>query len=252
MLYIDMLLSYFRKLLNFRKKPMIVAIGDIHGKFGSMTEKIQMLELERGTNFVHLGDFGLGFESPIKEYKKLRDLDYLLEMNDQIMWVIRGNHDNPMYWKENYRFDFSRINFVPDNTFIELDTKMCFFAGGAISIDRVNRKKGATYWPEESYSWKIPDEIPHRVDYVFTHDVYHQCSPFRIDSEFTQKWFPLDVNLRKDMIESQNQLKSLYEFLMGINQDFSWYHGHYHESHVTVNGKQRTHCLSIMEFKQVF
>lgn len=216
-----MLLSYFRSFLKFKKKPMIIAIGDIHGKFGQMTDLIQSTIPEKGTNFIHVGDFGLGFESPIKEYKKLKDLEYVLSMNDQTMWVIRGNHDNPMYWRKNYGFDLQRIKFVEDNTFMEINGRICFFAGGAISIDRINRKKGSNYWPEENYIWNPPSNIPDRVDHVFTHDVYHQCSPFRIDSPFTNKWFPVDQNLRGDMIESQNQMRCLYDFLMEISQDFS-------------------------------
>jgi predicted phosphodiesterase len=245
------MISYFRNLLKIKRRPMIVAIGDIHGKITSMSEQIQKLNLENGTHFVHVGDFGLGFDSPIKEYKKLKGLDFILSMKGQKLWVIRGNHDNPMYWEDKNSFEFSSIKFVPDNTFMELDGKMCFFAGGAISIDRTNRQKGATYWPGETYEWKQPTEVPERVDYIFTHDVYHQCSPFNIDSAFTERWIALDPNLRNDMVESQAQLKSLYDFFMSINDDFSWYHGHYHESHFTANGKQKTYGLSIMEFKQV-
>jgi predicted phosphodiesterase len=251
MLYIDDMFSYFRGLLT-RRKTMIVAIGDTHGKITSMSEKIQSLNLEKGTQFVHVGDFGLGFDSPIKEYKKLRDLNFVLSMNDQRLWVIRGNHDNPVYWEERNSFELSNIKFVPDNTFMELDGRMCFFAGGALSIDRTSRQKGATYWPGETYEWKEPKDVPGRVDHIFTHDVYHQCSPFNIDSPSTEKWFPLDPNLRGDMIESQMHMKSLYDFFTSINDDFSWYHGHYHESHFTSIGKQKTYGLSIMEFKEVY
>lgn len=231
---------------------MIIVIGDIHGKISGMSEKIQSMNPEMGTAFVHLGDFGLGFDSPIKEYKKLKGLDFILSMTDSMMYIIRGNHDNPTYWDQNYSFEFPRIKFVPDNTFMEIKGKMCFFAGGAISIDRLNRNKGANYWPMEHYQFCVPNEVPTRVDHVFTHDVYHPCSIFNVDSQFTQRWFTIDPNLRQDLIKSQRQMEKMYDFLMSINQDFSWYHGHYHESNVMVNGKQKTHSISIMEFKEVF
>lgn len=231
---------------------MIIAIGDIHGKIGNLSEKILDLKLDRPATFVHLGDFGLGFDHPLKEHKRLKELDYALDVSGSKMFIIRGNHDNPKYWEDSSSYVMKNIHFVPDNTIMEIDGKICFFAGGAISIDRVNRMKGVNYWPDETYKWEKPKIVPLRVDHVFTHDVYHQCSKFRIESPITLKWFSSDKTLRHEMEESQEEMKKLYEFLMSINDDFSWYHGHYHESDTTIRGKQKTYSLAIMEMKEVF
>ena len=230
---------------------MIIAVGDIHGKFSDLTKAIDFMKIDEPATFVHLGDFGLGFDSPISEYKKLRDLDFVLSKTQSKMLVIRGNHDNPGFWGSENMYKLSNITLVPDNIFMEVEGKMCFFAGGALSIDRSKRTLGVNYWKNEGYKWRKPGLVVDRVDHVFTHEVYHKCSPFNIDSPFTKHWFMIDSSLRIDLTKDQRELEKMYEYMMSINDDFSWYHGHYHESHLTINGNQKTHCLSIMEFKLV-
>lgn len=247
-----MLGSYIRRILKkVEKREMIIAIGDIHGKINDLSSRMDTLEIDHPVNFVHLGDFGLGFDSPIREYKKLKDLDYILSKTGSNMFIIRGNHDNPAFWDKSRYYEMDNIQLVKDDTIIEIAGKVCYFAGGAISIDRVNRNLGVNYWKGEGYVRNDPNVIPTRIDHVFTHDVYHACSPFRMFSPITSKWFEKDPLLLDDLQKSQDELKNLYEMLMGINQDFSWYHGHYHESHTTIIENQKTYGLSIMEFKEV-
>lgn len=246
-----MILSYIRRLLGIKNRPMIVAVGDIHGKIADLSEKIRSLNLDHKVSFIHLGDFGLGFDHPIKEHKRLKELDYTLANSGSKMFVIRGNHDDPAKWTNSGSYSIDNIQFVNDNTVMEIEGKVCLFAGGAISIDRINRNKGVNYWTNETYKWEKPNMVPKRIDYLFTHDVYHQCSPFNIESPITLKWLTVDKTLRYDLEQSQNEMKRLYDFVMSINEDFNWYHGHYHETHTTIRGKQKTYSVSIMELKEV-
>ena len=246
-----MLFSYIRRIFR-RKNKVIIAIGDIHGKIEKLTDEIIKLDLKNSVSFVHVGDFGIGFDHPIKEHKKLKWLDNVLSSSGSKMYVIRGNHDDPARWSTGSSYVMDNIQFVPDNIIMEINGKVCLFAGGAISVDRLNRNKGVNYWTHEEYKWKRPNIIPKRIDHLFTHDVYHQCSPFRIESPTTLKWLNIDATLRNSLDESQEEMKNLYEFAMSINEDFSWYHGHYHESHTTIRGKQKTYCMSIMELKDVY
>jgi len=230
---------------------VIVAIGDVHGKFGALWDVIKGFDSFDPIDFVQVGDFGLGFDGPEKEHRKLRDFSNVLESAGHRLWVIRGNHDNPIYWNPSFSHEINRINFVEDGSLIEIDGRHCFFSGGATSIDRTNRKKAVSYWPEEIFKDPIPVIPPERIDVVFTHDVFLQCSPFTIDSPTTEYWFERDPTLREEILRTQRYMSMFYQWVMDINDGFSWYHGHYHKSCTTINGNQKTHCLAELETKEV-
>jgi hypothetical protein len=238
---------------------MIIAIGDVHGKFDQLILKIQnVLMGNTGVNFVQLGDFGLGFGHPKNEWSKLNELNQILLDSDSKLYVIRGNHDNPALWYKGIRFEFSNIQFVIDDTLLLIEDKYCYFAGGAISVDRSNRRQGVDYWSDEGYAsleWVFGGHVNgefDRIDFLFTHDVYHPCSPYSIsNSHIVNHFAKVDKRLIPRLMESQEEMKILYYDIVKISPNFTWYHGHYHESHVTNNNEQITHSLSELEFKEV-
>ena len=233
---------------------MIIAIGDVHGKFEQLISKMEVvLEGNTGVNFVQLGDFGLGFEQPVRDWNTLNPINELLKQSDSMLYVIRGNHDNPAFWDSGCGFHFSNISFMPDDYIREIEGKICYFAGGAVSIDRSRRRQGIDYWCGEEYT---PDPVLYlgnnKVDILFTHDVYHPCSPYSIQNSEAVKYFvPMDEHLVEDLERSQSVIQKLYNDIIKTNPTFVWYHGHYHESHVTNNNEQITHSLSELEFKEV-
>ena len=232
---------------------MIIAIGDVHGKFDQLNSKIkEILEGNTGVNFVQLGDFGLGFDQPFQDWGKLNPINELLKKKDSTLYVIRGNHDNPAFWDSGCGFHFSNIHFVPDETIRLIEDKLCYFVGGAISVDRTSRRQGIDYWRAEEANQGFRVMIDDKIDILFTHDVYHPCSPYTIGNSNTVNYFSIvDENLIQDLEGSQNVMRNLYEDILKTNPTFSWYHGHYHESHVTNNNEQITHSLSELEFKEV-
>ena len=233
---------------------MIIAIGDVHGEFKEMQSKMVEIMESAGepVNFVQVGDFGLGFERPKKDHDRLTTINHFLKEKDSNLWVIRGNHDNPGFWQWGCGYEFSNIHFVPDDSVVELDGKSCYFAGGALSVDRCKRTQGIDYWKGEQYNVdNIQFPIPYPVDILFTHDVYHPVSPFGTTSDTLKYWCEKDEELMGDIVYSQIVFKNLYDSIYKINPNFSWYHGHYHESHVTNNDGQVVHSLSILEFKEV-
>ena len=202
-------------------------------------------------NFVQLGDFGLGFEKPKKDHDRLTTINHFLKEKDSHLWVIRGNHDNPGFWQWGCGYQFSNIHFVPDDSIVKLDDKLCYFAGGAVSVDRSRRTQGIDYWAGEICNESNLLGFKERIDILFTHDVYHPVSPFGTTSDTLKYWCERDENLMGDILNSQNSMMSLYHVVYDINPNFSWYHGHYHESHVTNNNGQVVHSLGILEFKEV-
>jgi DNA repair exonuclease SbcCD nuclease subunit len=234
---------------------MIIAIGDVHGKFDQLILKMKsVLEGNTGVNFVQVGDFGLGFEKPVVDWNRLYDINSMLQKSNSMMYVIRGNHDNPAFWEWGTSFHLSNIEFVPDDYTRIIEDKVCYFAGGAVSVDRTRRRQGIDYWSaEETYEgFRGLIDIWDKIDILFTHDVYHQCSPYTISgSDIVNHFASVDENLIGDLERSQSVMRSIYEDILKSNPKFSWYHGHYHESHVTNNEEQITHSLSELEFKEV-
>lgn len=237
---------------------MIIAIGDIHGEFSMMQKGMSDIIESAGepVSFVQVGDFGLGFDKPRRDYDRLTTLNHFLKEGNSKLYVIRGNHDNPAFWQWGCGYEFSNIEFVPDDYTRVLDDKVCYFAGGAISVDRCKRLQGVDYWKGEHYNGSSKTPIREKIDglsidILFTHDVYHPVSPFGTSSDFLKYWCDMDATLMKDIIESQNLMMGLHHDIFETNPNFSWYHGHYHESHVTNNNGQVVHSLSILEFKEV-
>lgn len=239
---------------------MIIAIGDIHGEFDEIQNRMVGIMESAGepVNFVQLGDFGLGFEKTKLDHDRLITINHLLKEKDSHLWVIRGNHDNPAFWNEGCGYEFSNIHFVPDDSIREIEDKSCYFVGGAVSVDRSRRTQGIDYWKSEVYQHKNSSRyysyergIRQKIDILFTHDVYHPVSPFNTRSDTLKYWCERDENLMRDILTSQDEMMSLYHDVYDSNPNFSWYHGHYHESHVTNNNGQVVHSLGILEFKEV-
>lgn len=243
---------------------MIVAIGDVHGKFSQLKIGIrnilnETVSDETPINFVQVGDFGVGFDSPLETYNELLDLQRDLLSANSHLWIIRGNHDNPAFWGEN-GYLFSNIHFVKDNTLMSLDDKLCFFAGGAISIDRSKRISGVSYWKGEEYVFdasvinNITNSVPsYSIDLVFTHDIYLPLTNLKfLSSDVVKNWENRDPFLSHDLTAQQYQFKLLYESLLTVTSGFKWYHGHYHESYTQYDDKIMTCCLNELEFKEIF
>lgn len=232
---------------------MIVAIGDIHGEFKKLTRDIRCIVQDNAPiTFVQIGDFGLGFESYKYEYRCLSGINSALVSNDSQLYVIRGNHDDPKYWTDGNRYVLSNIHFVTDDTFLELDGRNCFFAGGALSIDRVYRRPDISYWESEAYvHTNVPSGTP-PIDVLFTHDVPHSVSSYTLNSPYVEGFAKLDSTLMADLTESQRQLELLLSSVMATNPSkLKVVHGHYHESHTTHYDNVTTISLGTFEFKEI-
>lgn len=73
----------------------MIFIGDTHG-IRPVFEVIDKNKIEN-SNLIHVGDFGLGFEEITKDVNNLKILDEMLIETNNYLYVIRGNHDNPIF-----------------------------------------------------------------------------------------------------------------------------------------------------------
>lgn len=144
----------------------IFCIGDIHGKFGYLAEKIR--QIPPSSHILCVGDIGLGFEDSLTPECMQVANDAAAEM-DTYLWMIRGNHDNPYIFREQqpvWNEAMSNIKLMADVDSIELEGNHIIFVGGAISVDRSHegRIDGRSWWKEERVHESCPSRVYHIVE----------------------------------------------------------------------------------------
>jgi len=150
-----------RKLRNL-KESNIYFLGDTHGQFNRMLQDIDIYNIEN-CNIIQVGDFGAGFGISNSTYV---EIGKFLEERKILMYVIRGNHDDPAYFKSLTNYG-KGLFFVPDYTLLTLEGKNLLLIGGGVSIDKLQREKDISWWEDETIKfdkYKYSD-----VDILVTH-----------------------------------------------------------------------------------
>jgi Icc-related predicted phosphoesterase len=121
----------------------IALIGDIHGRFEMLGHLISDLNIQNSV-IIQVGDFGVGFNDPMFELQQLNQLTEILKPSNNRLLVVRGNHDDPSYFLETK--DLGNITFIKDYTYIQINEEVFLFAGGAVSVDRIDRTRGVDWF----------------------------------------------------------------------------------------------------------
>ena len=217
----------------------IVLYGDTHGYLERMVNKIY--RNHENSYIIHVGDFGAYNESRIeKDY--LRHLQIALTEKNCVLYVIRGNHDNPgRFLKFHHPYDFPNIYFVPDYSELNLLGKKILLIGGAISIDRLYNEEGVRYWRDEPFVFDASYEY---IDYDLL--ITHTAPPmFRGEKSFKriQHYIDQDTDLFNDLLQEQEKLKELYKRV----KPKEWIYGHFHFSENGIHENTKYRCLAIDE-----
>jgi len=204
--------------------------GDTHGEIDihklSTVAWPRQAELTKDDYLIILGDFGFVWSE-----KYINTEEYWLKwLNDKPFTTlfIAGNHECyprlRQYPKEKWNGGYIRkirdsIFMLEHGQIFNIGGKTIFAMGGAKSIDRVYRKEGVDWWPEEmpsqeEYEIAVANlEANHfQVDYILTH-----CGPTSVINRLTH--YPM---------ESDELTQFLDHY---VNQYVSfkrWYIGHYH------------------------
>ena len=140
----------------------MIFLGDIHGNCAWLRYVIENNQSAyRNQTIIQVGDFGVGFTTEYNDNKTLEDLDKFLSKFNIIMYVLKGNHDNPLYFKGNHIFN--NLKLMPDYSVIEVEGSKILLVGGALSIDRSDRLKymqiaasqgisRESYWFDEAFA----------------------------------------------------------------------------------------------------
>ena len=225
----------------------ILYLGDIHGNFNLVNQYLKLYKI-KNAHIIQVGDFGVGFNTFIKEKRLLEMTHKELVKNNVFLWVIRGNHDYKPYF-DNDPFGFTNIKLIKDYDVLKLEGKNILCIGGAVSVDRVlnytkaQRNKDYTktlignerWWPDEVFVLdteklgKVRD-----INIVVTHTCPDYCPP---DNKmgigpFVEGMIKNtgDNELRMDLAVERKEMTDAFTIIkMNNNIDLHFY-GHFHRN----------------------
>lgn len=244
------------------------AVGDIHGKFGSIKAMVETYGL-RDACIIVCGDCALGFAKPQCYKNELKKLNRMLDSRNITLVLVRGNHDNPKWFSEG-TVNTKRIVAVQDYTVIN-GCILC--VGGAVSYDRMDRqelKESAMakwlkykpqrtredamkntqdcWWPDEQpvFSQNLMDLIRDNglsVRFVVTHTCPSSCYPQNFSVRLNS-FLMKDEGLMDDIKHERSVMDRLRDRLSEDgHQVEDWYYGHFHEHKTYEDGGVRYHLL---------
>lgn len=226
-------------------KNKIILVGDIHGEFSRLNYEIKRCK-HQNAYLIQVGDTAFGFKHPNEEKFLLKPLQETLQNNNLHLYMIRGNHCDPSYFKEkNNPYGYENITLLSDYSELDLLGKSILLVGGAISVDRCFRVEGKSYWGDEEFVLKLEHEFPYKdrqYDLVITHTRPGICGAFKGFDNI--KYFcDHDPDLKNDLIEESQLVDHLYE----RTKPKHWIYGHFHKSNLITHGGTIFRCLDIHE-----
>lgn len=214
----------------------VFLVGDTHGNNNHLFRMIDEYEI-RDCLIVHCGDGGEMGEHRklIKEFKLLNNRF----KKGGINYVsVRGNHSNPRYFDGS--INLSNFELIPDYTYRQINGLTFLFIGGALSIDRLDRKEGISYWKDEIFVLK-PELLTQTCDVLVTHSAPSWIGPN--DKEGIAYWCQRDETLWEECQEERRLHDELFEI---VKPRFS-YHGHYHSHYFRVYNGCKARILAELE-----
>ena len=250
-------------IFDYSTYSKLIIIGDIHGRLPKIVE--QMSE-HSDTLFISTGDCHLGekpFDSDIEMFEKI---EYSLSINNNILVLIRGNHDNPKYFKKTSTFrslleeTAPHIILVPDYSIIKTQNYNILCIGGARSIDRVFKIKDKDWWQNENI--QKPDdkffEETDNIDIIVSHSAPLFAQPLEFSDELkfynsfiVNAYAIYDSKMKNDVYKERLLLKGIYEKLNNKYHIQYILFGHYHKSIESKYNKTKCISLGAGEFKSL-
>ena len=237
---------------------MTLCLGDVHGEFSTISHQLNLKKVS-DCDIIQVGDFGLGFKKQKVESDELKKLNEVLKKKNINLYVIRGNHDDPERFKE-LKEEYSNIILVPDYSVFGLNGKTYMCIGGAISIDRIERKEKNDIWFHNEGVIYQEDKLEGHdldsIDVFISHTaqnsfVQDMLSLNKLNNQYLEKrmieW--KDYSLMGECIHEQVSLDLILNKLPNVKQVFF---GHFHSSFSKYKGEIRYNLLDIHELKEIY
>jgi UDP-2,3-diacylglucosamine pyrophosphatase LpxH len=226
-------------------KPVYI-LGDIH-YLDLIKPKLKEFDV-RDCYIICVGDLGVGFvaaSDPNKEKRIHADLNKWFAARGIIFYGIRGNHDDPAFFNGPTQVNLSNFKLLPDYTLLTLNGERFLCVGGAISVDRIHRKVGVSYWTDEALVFK-PESIQ-ECDVLITHTAPTWIGPLdKNNLDNFSDWKNFDKTLWDECLAERKTVNKLIE----LSHAKMHYCGHFHHySWVEFNGVYST-ILAILQMKE--
>jgi UDP-2,3-diacylglucosamine pyrophosphatase LpxH len=210
-------------------------IGDIHGNFNGLIKILEKLGL-KNENLIQVGDFGIGFRSERDDLLFMERINAILLKGNNRLFVIRGNHDDPRFFDGSIKL--SNFTLLPDYTVLILEGKTLLLVGGAISIDRTDRRLDLNYWKDEVF---ILDEEKlnsilssnQDIDIVVTHSAPLFAYPQGF-GVFVNAFSKKDKTLIEDLTRERELLSTFYSIITNQKKPTHWFYGHFHSTQYEI------------------
>ena len=209
------------------EKPLLF-LGDNHGSWDGLFFKIKRNNISN-VNIISVGDLGIGFY-PSRDLSTCDMLDKQFKQRNINFYGIRGNHDDPSYFKGENRVCLNNFELIEDYSVFEHGSKLIQFIGGAISIDRTGRAVGVSYWENEGVIFN--KDSCQKVDILVTHTAPSHCFPQQFN-EMVYGWAREDAYLLEDLTDERAVMDEIFKL---CSPSLHLY-GHFHSSWTErVNG----------------
>ena len=244
------------KTLKYDNIERLFAIGDIHGDFDAVEEFVRESGI-KNSMIIICGDCGLGF-NPISnkanDRKTLSALSREFSKNGNILILLRGNHDNPAWFNGHDSFCGKGARTVPDYTIIKIPSHTLLLIGGAISIDRVERTEGHSYWRDEDIVYNESEfaklsRLSDKPDILLSHTAPRIATEIYTAPKY---WVRFDEELSQDLEKSWEKEDKIFLAIKSNNIPIKkWYYGHFHKSKTTIADEIIFKMLNIKEIIEI-
>lgn len=194
-------------------------VGDIHGKWNTLFDKLDFYKI-RDCVLVAVGDLGIGYTSPRKEFRGLKLLNNRFKKRGIDFMAIRGNHDDPSYFNSERKW--SNILFLKDYSTFEHNGEKFLCVGGAVSVDRRDLIPGQSWWEDEVFI--LDPEKTEKCDVLITHSGPNWIGP--VGKDDIESWCKNDPTLYDECCVERLEHNKLFE----LCKPSYAYCGHFHRS----------------------
>ena len=226
---------------KFRSNQIILQ-GDTHST--TVVYDIISTRIPDGSDYIHLGDVGLGFgsiEYAVDNAKSHLDrINKLCQKIDVNCYLIRGNHDAT--YDAIWDTKWSNVFLIKDHAYATFpNEKRVLMFGGGISLDRSERMPKFDYWYDEN---TIPIDDVEKCDIIFSHDCPEQFnhSSHTIPTHW-RIYNDRDSTLYYDCV----QQREVVGYIVERSQATTIFYGHFHNNMTQQIGGVYARCVDINE-----